>query len=91
MFSRLPVAKATAMSPSVSASGDPVAIFISRVPCKCVPDEPANSTATKIAYAAVVQSLVQDGHSLVPVFSAFPNISFSDPASTTDVMNRVAP
>jgi hypothetical protein len=78
----LPVAKATAMSPSVSASGDRVAIFIFRVPCRHVLDEPANSTATNIAYAAVVQSLVHDGRCVASRFSAFQTISFS-PARPT--------
>lgn len=35
----LPAAKATAMPLSVSASHDPVAVFILRAPCTCVPDE----------------------------------------------------
>lgn len=41
------------------------------------PCRPASSIATNIAYAAGMTSCVRDGHSLIPRFSAFQNISFS--------------
>ena len=86
----LTVAKATAMSPSVSASGDPVAIFIFRAPCPCVPDEAGQLNGDE--YSVCCRRDVSCSRRTQldsPIFCIPEYFLLSHPANTTDVMNRV--